>query len=176
MKWLIFEDALRDFQGHWFEHIGTLRQGFQELGDDVEIFCSADAVKSIYQSLQAKPCLPNSIWHRMGDGAGPLQRLLRIPGHGLQTYWSLRKIFRKTLENSNSYTKEIDREIYFVPTVLPHHLLGWLPHLHRITSQRHRTVLFYFLTAPLMRGAKGGWVFGKAPSALLLKYLLARLG
>ena len=42
----------------------------------------------------ARPVLPESIWHRMGDGAGAVKRYLRVPGHAVATFFAMRKVFR----------------------------------------------------------------------------------
>ena len=73
MNWLIVEDALRDTRGHWFEYLSTFVAGLHELGDTVTILGPRDAEPFIIESLDAKPVLPRSIWHRMHDGSGPLK-------------------------------------------------------------------------------------------------------
>ncbi len=43
----------------------------------------------------ARPVLPESIWHRMGDGAGAAKRYLRVPWHAVATFFAMRKFFKK---------------------------------------------------------------------------------
>ena len=81
MRWLIVEDALQDRKGHWFEYVRTLRNGLLGLGANVTVLSSRKAESFILSELAAWPVLPESIWHRTSDGAGPLTRYWRVPQH-----------------------------------------------------------------------------------------------
>jgi hypothetical protein len=94
MKWLIVEDALRDRKGHWLEYVSTFVRGLTALGDEVEVLCDCRAEGFILEQTGALPVLPESIWHRMGDGAGAVKRYLRVPGHAVATFFAMRKVFR----------------------------------------------------------------------------------
>ena len=94
MKWLIVEDALRDRKGHWLEYVSTFVRELQALGDEVEVLCDRKAQGFVMEQTGARPVLPESIWHRMGDGAGALKRYLRVPGHAVATFFAMRKVFR----------------------------------------------------------------------------------
>jgi glycosyltransferase involved in cell wall biosynthesis len=94
MKWLIVEDALRDRRGHWLEYVSTFVRGLTALGDEVEVLCDCRAEGFVMEQTGARPVLPESIWHRMGDGAGAVKRYLRVPGHALATFVVMRKFFR----------------------------------------------------------------------------------
>ena len=94
MKWLIVEDALRDRKGHWLEYVSTFVQGLKALGDEVVVLCDRKAEGFVMAETGAIPVLPDSIWHRMGDGAGGLKRYLRVPGHAVVTFLAMRKVFR----------------------------------------------------------------------------------
>ena len=78
MRWLIVEDALRDRKGHWFEYVRTFRNGLVALGDSVTVLASKEAKAFIQTELEAKPVLPEYIWHRMSDGSSVLKRYLRV--------------------------------------------------------------------------------------------------
>ncbi len=94
MKWLIVEDALRDRRGHWSEYVSTFVRGLRALGDEVEVLCDRRAEGFILEKTGALPVLPESIWHRMGDGAGALKRYARVPGHAWATFLAMRRFFR----------------------------------------------------------------------------------
>ena len=94
MKWLIVEDALRDRKGHWLEYVSTFVRGLRALGDEVEVLCDRRAEGFVMEQTGARPVLPESIWHRMGDGAGAVKRYLRVPGHAVATFFAMRKVFR----------------------------------------------------------------------------------
>jgi len=95
MKWLIVEDALRDRKGHWVEYVSTFVRELRALGDEVVVLCDHKAQGFVMEQTGARPVLPESIWHRMGDGAGALKRYLRVPGHALATFFAMRKFFKK---------------------------------------------------------------------------------
>ena len=95
MKWLIVEDALRDRKGHWLEYVSTFVRELRALGDEVVVLCDRKAQGFVMEQTGARPVLPESIWHRMGDGAGALKRYLRVPGHAWATFVAVRKVFRE---------------------------------------------------------------------------------
>jgi glycosyltransferase involved in cell wall biosynthesis len=95
MKWLIVEDALRDRRGHWLEYVSTFVRGLTALGDEVVVLCDREAEGFILEQTGARPVLPESIWHRMSDGAGALQRYARVPGHAWATFVAMREFFKK---------------------------------------------------------------------------------
>ena len=94
MKWLIVEDALRDRKGHWVEYVSTFVRELRVLGDEVVVLCDRKAQGFVMEQTGARPVLPESIWHRMGDGAGAVKRYLRVPGHAIATLFAMRKEFR----------------------------------------------------------------------------------
>ena len=107
MKWLIVEDALRDRRGHWLEYVSTFVRGLRALGDEVVVLGDREAEGFILEQTGALPVLPESIWHRMGDGAGALQRYARVPGHAIATFVAMRRFFRGlSNEKTPNNTKE----------------------------------------------------------------------
>ncbi len=165
MRWLIVEDALRDQKGHWFEYISTFDQGLRELGDQVTILTDRHAEPFIIETLKAKPVLPDSIWHRMGDGAGPLRRYLRVPVHAWQTWLSLRRF----LKRDNNW------DIIFVPTVLVHHLLGWYWLIRYSLRASRARVLFFFPNLPIRLGTDGIATWNPSPTTRLMRGLFDKL-
>jgi len=176
MNWLIVEDALRDRKGHWFEYIQTFRNGLLRIGDKVDLLVDHAADPFIVRALDAQPVLPESIWHRMGAAAGPLTRLARIPLHALATYRSIRR-FLET-KNSREWTDSFpDYDIIFVPTILPHHLLGWFFLLKGILRKWKGRFVFFFLSTPVRRDSTSrAAIFDPSPAARLLKWLIWFLG
>ena len=134
MRWLIVEDALRDHKGHWFEYLGTFARELRALGDNVTILSDRSAESFLVEQLQAQSVLPASIWHRMGDGAGPVRRYLRVPVHAWQTYRTIKKYLRGgtsierhqlgKIEMNGSPGESVrsgrgaEVDVIFVPTVL----------------------------------------------------------
>ena len=166
MRWLIVEDALRDRTGHWLEWVTTFHHGFRELGDEVNVLADAGVQSDIRESLGALPILPNSIWHRMSDGAGPLTRYSRFVTHAWQTW----RIMRPYLKANPAF------DAIFVPTVAPHHLLAWYWLIKRTLSRMPTRVLLFFLAAPLRFDPDSGTGYSDgSPSAGMISYLLRRL-
>lgn len=166
MHWLIVEDALRDKKGHWFEYLSTFDRELRALGDEVTILADRSAQPFIIEQLRAEPVLPDSIWHRMGDGAGPVRRYLRVPMHAWDTYRPLKRYLREG--------KKYD--IIFVPTVLVHHLLGWVWLIKRVLKKRSDRVLLFFPNTPIQLDPKTGepsWQ--PAPTAKLFNRLIRSL-
>lgn len=139
MRWLIVEDALRDRKGHWHEYVAMFVRELRALGDTVNVLAERHADPLILSELDARPILPTSIWHRLGDGAGPLTRLLRFPGHALATHRALSPYLRA---QAGAY------DVIFVPTVSAHHLLGWAQLVRRLLYGGRTRVLFFFIQLP----------------------------
>lgn len=166
LRWLVVEDALRDRQGHWFEYVSTFKQGFNDLGDEVTLLADRQAQPFIIQALGAQPVLPQSIWHRMGDGAGVLTRYLRVPLHGLQTVMAVGRYLRQF---SNF-------DVIFVPTVLVHHLLGWVYLIKRQIKKHPIRVILFFPNAPVVHNLSDNtYTWTPSPTTALLRFLLKSL-
>jgi glycosyltransferase involved in cell wall biosynthesis len=167
MKWLIVEDALRNKQGHWVEYINTFRDAFLAIGDSVEVLCDAGAEQWLIDKLDAKPVLPPSIWHRASDGASKWKRLARIPSHGWATFITLRRWFK-----SNP-----DSDIIFVPTVLVHHLLGWLFLINGpLRGSKSKLLLFFPNTPVCLDPTTGKGILAPEPTGRLFGWLIKCLG
>ncbi len=166
MKWLVVEDALRDKKGHWFEYLSTFDRELRAMGDDVTILADRSAEPFILQQLRARPVLPDSIWHRMGDRAGALRRYLRVPAHGWKTYRAVRNYLR----NGEKY------DVIFVPTALVHHLLGWVWLIKGVLKKMPGRVLLFFPNTPIQLDTKtdiASWQ--PAPTAKLFNRLIRSL-
>jgi glycosyltransferase involved in cell wall biosynthesis len=164
MRWLIVEDALRDRKGHWFEYVRTFDQGLKEIGDQVVILADRQAEPFIQEALHAKPILPDSIWNRMGDGAGSIRRYLRVPVHAWQTWRAVVRFLKQ----------DPDWDVIFVPTVLVHHLLGWYGLLFSLRKSRTRLLLF-FPNLPIHLEPDGTPAWNRAPTTRLMWGLLNRM-
>lgn len=166
MRWLIVEDALRDRKGHWFEYLGTFARELQALGDEVVILGDCAAEPFVREQLRAQPVLPDSIWHRMGDGAGLLRRYLRVPVHAWNTFRAVNKFLR----GGDKF------DLIFVPTVLVHHLLGWQWLIKRGLKNSGGRVLLFFPNTPVyLDEATGEPRWQPAPTARLFNRIIRSL-
>jgi glycosyltransferase involved in cell wall biosynthesis len=163
MKWWIFEDALRDRRGHWSEYLQTFRRGLEAEGDEVRIFADRECEPALAKTLGAEPVLPKSIWARMSDGAPKWRRLLRIPAHGLATY---RAVSRLVTRHSSPVTSELP-DLIFVPTVLVHHLVGWVPLIKGKLRDFPGRILLFFPNAPVYLDNDGSARIPPDPTAKL---------
>jgi glycosyltransferase involved in cell wall biosynthesis len=166
-RWLIVEDALSNRTGHWFEYVQTFYRGLRNIGDKVDILVAQDAEPFIVSALDAKPILPKSIWPRVNDSSDPIIRFLRIPYHALHTYRSVSRYLRCQPSAIREY------DIVFVPTVLPHHLLGWHFLLKTQLRRSNTKFLFFFLSTPITYDkVTGRPTLEASPSGRLLRYLI----
>ncbi len=182
--WWIVEDALRDRKGHWVEYLQTLQRGLAAKGDQVRFLASRECVPDVAAELEADPVLPKSIWGRMSDGAPRWRRLLRIPAHGFATYRAISKLLddcaaphapgfsptRRTDEPEGKppATRALP-DLIFVPTVLVHHLLGWVPLIKWKLRSLPCRVLLFFPNAPLDLSDDGVARLSPDPTAKLFR-------
>jgi glycosyltransferase involved in cell wall biosynthesis len=189
MRWLIVEDALRDRKGHWFEYLGTFARELRALDDDVTILADKAAEQFLIEQLHVQPILPASIWHRMGDGAGALRRYSRVPLHAWQTYCAVKNYLRNGdsaerrqfgknkkggfLPKAATTVLREPYDIFFVPTVLVHHLLGWVWLVKRVLKKSSARVLLFFPNTPVqldLKTSEPSWQ--PAPTAKLFHRLI----
>jgi glycosyltransferase involved in cell wall biosynthesis len=176
MNWLIVEDALRDKKGHWSEYIATFSRGLADEGDNVVILCDRKADPDIVRSLDALPILPESIWHRMGDGASSLTRYMRVPLHAFNTYFSIRRFFRSCSKKATSLGSGNHQfDIIFVPTALVHHLLGWYFIVIFLGLPGKTKVLLFFPNLPFVSDEHGNNKWAKSPTTWLMRGLFRLL-
>jgi glycosyltransferase involved in cell wall biosynthesis len=171
MKWWIFEDALRDRRGHWSEYLQTFRRGLEAEGDEVCIFADRECEPVLAETLGAEPVLPKSIWARMSDGASKWRRLLRIPAHGFATY---RAVSRLVTRHSSPVTSELP-DLIFVPTVLVHHLAGWVPLIKWKLRDLRGRILLFFPNAPVCLDDNGVARVAPDPTAKLFRQCISAL-
>lgn len=172
LNWLIVEDALRDKWGHWVEYLQTFRRGLEECGDGVAILCDRRAEPGIVEEFGAVPVLPQSIWHRMSDGAQVLRRYARVPWHGFATFFALRRVL---CGRSVAGGGVCVPDVIFVPTVLVHHLLGWWLLLKAGVVPVKSRVLLFFPNLPLRVDECGNARWNRGPTTRLMAWLLRSL-
>jgi glycosyltransferase involved in cell wall biosynthesis len=171
LKWWIFEDALRDRRGHWSEYLQTFRRGLEAEGDEVRIFADQQCEPALAETLGAKPVLPKSIWARMSDGAPKWRRLLRIPSHGFATYLSVSRLVTRHLSLATSELPDL----IFVPTVLVHHLAGWVPLIKWKLRDFRGRILLFFPNAPVYLDNDGNARIPSDPTAKLFLFCIRAL-
>jgi len=170
-QWWIFEDALRDRRGHWSEYLQTFRRGLEAEGDEVRIFADQQCEPALAETLGAKPVLPKSIWARMSDGAPKWRRLLRIPAHGFATYSAVSKLLAGSsalhAPSSSLPAGRAMPNLIFVPTVLVHHLAGWVPLIKWKLRDFPGRILLFFPNAPVYLDNDGNARIPSDPTAKL---------
>ena len=179
LRWWIVEDALRDRKGHWLEYLQTFQRGLMAEGDEVRFFASEECSPDVAALFDAETVLPPSIWTRMSDGASKWRRLFRIPAHGLATYRAISKLLADCpAPHAPGSTLPAGRampDLIFVPTVLVHHLVGWIPlikgKLHKLPCR----VLLFFPNAPVDLREDGTAYLPPDPSAKLFRICIRSL-
>lgn len=171
LRWWIVEDALRDRKGHWSEYLQTVRRGLEAEGDEVCIFADRECEPALAETLGAEPVLPKSIWARMSDGASKWLRLLRVPAHGFATY---RTVSRLVTRHLSLATSELP-DLIFVPTVLVHHLAGWVPLIKWKLRDFCGRILLFFPNAPVYLDNDGNARIPSDPTAKLFLFCIRAL-
>jgi glycosyltransferase involved in cell wall biosynthesis len=173
LRWWIVEDALRNRQGHWFEYLQSFQRGLAAEGDQVRFFASKECEAEVARALGAEVVLPKSIWARMGDGVPKWLRLLRIPAHGLATYRAVSKLLSAcSASPAAGSTLPPDRtlpDFIFVPTVLIHHLVGWVLLIKWTLRKWPCRVLLFFPNAPIGLNEDGRASLCSDPTAKLFR-------
>ena len=181
LRWWIVEDALRDGKGHWLEYLQTFQRGLKVEGDEVRFFASNECAPDVAALLDAECVLPPSIWARMSDGAAKWRRLLRIPAHGLATYRAVSKLLagrsalnapsssptRRRYEPEGPPAARALPDLIFVPAVLVHHLVGWVPLIKWRLRDFHGKILLFFPNAPILLDDDGSARIAADPTAKL---------
>jgi glycosyltransferase involved in cell wall biosynthesis len=179
MKWWIFEDALRDRRGHWSEYLQTFRRGLEAEVDEVRIFADRECEPALAKTLGADPVLPKSIWARMSDGAPKWRRLLRIPAHGFATYRAVSKLLSDSsalhAPSSSLPAGRALPDLIFVPTVLVHHLAGWVPLIKWKLRDFRGRILLFFPNAPVYLNNNGAARIAADPTAKLFLFCIRAL-
>jgi hypothetical protein len=178
-SWWIIEDALCNRKGHWFEYLRTFQNGLAAEGDQVRFFASRECEPEVVDVFGAEPVLPKSIWARMSDGASKLRRLLRIPAHAITTYRAVSKLLASCsalqAPSSTFHAGRATPDFIFVPTVLVHHLAGWLPLIRWKLRNVPTRVLLFFPNTPIKASANGGAHLAGEPTAKLFRWYIRKL-
>lgn len=174
LHWWIIEDALTSRWGHWQEYLLTFKRGLDEVGDTAQVFVSRECDKEVAASVNGKRVLPDSIWRRMSDGASKWRRLWRIPQHALATYISVSRLLKSASNSSKQPGFGGLPDVVFVPTVLVHHMLGWLPLVLLKMRGLTTRVLLFFPNTPIEVGPTGQVHLSREPTAKIF-YLAVRL-
>lgn len=179
LRWWIVEDALRDRKGHWLEYLQTFQRGLMAEGDEVRFFASEECSPDVTSLFDAEAVLPRSIWARMSDGASKWRRLLRIPAHGLATYRAISKLLADCpvyhVPDSTLPAGRAMPDLIFVPTVLVHHLVGWIPLIKRKLRKLPCRVLLFFPNAPVDLREDGTAYLPPDPTAKLFRICIRSL-
>jgi glycosyltransferase involved in cell wall biosynthesis len=160
LNWLIIEDGLKDFHGHFLDFVTTFVRGLTALGDRVTVFCAKGASQTVLEQTGALPVLPDPQW-RAGSLRSPLNILKSI-------YWigtSLVVLLR--------HNRLIDQsDLIFLTAAKLQHLILWKIY-SIIRGQRFQTsMLLFFMATPVRKKASGEgyeWdgLLGRALGALM---------
>ena len=135
---LIIEEELATYNGHWFQYIQDMAQGFRELGDDVAILGPITASEAVIRGTGCLPLLPPSARYRHQVQSNSLSTLGRIFGHNLKISQTVRRFVHQSGK---------DWDLVIAPTNLVDHVLGHLATL-QIAKKRLKRFLCIFPDLP----------------------------
>jgi len=161
MHWLILEDSLENRTGHWFEYLSGFHRELPHLGDEVTVVVSKRAESFIKNQLGGQPLLPESVYLSMSDGAPIWERYARVPFHAYKTFWAVRHILKGS--------PIVD--VILVPTVIVHHLLGWVLLIKTTFRYQPTKLLLFFPGLPIHKSGTKAMLDGSA-SSKLMRFLL----
>jgi glycosyltransferase involved in cell wall biosynthesis len=133
-KLLIVEEALKSADGgHWYEMMRSIVGACPAAGIEPTIAAHRDVSPAIRDELRALPAMPCSAWDGAYASANPLKRYAGVFAHNLRLYHAVKKI----LAAGDGF------DCVFAPTILVHHVLGWLWIARRFGGRKfgHLTLL-----------------------------------
>jgi glycosyltransferase involved in cell wall biosynthesis len=160
LSWLIIEDSLKDFHGHFLDFVTTFVRGLTALGDQVTVLCSRGATDVVIEQTGAIPVMPDACW-RTGSLRNPLNILKSI-------YWIGASLI--VLLRNNRLIDQSD--LIFLTAVRLQHLILWRIYF-ALRGQRFQTpLLLLFMVTPVRKNASGSgyeWqgLLGRAFGGLL---------
>jgi glycosyltransferase involved in cell wall biosynthesis len=104
--------------------------------------------------------------------------LLRIPAHGFATYHAVSKLLAGSALQAPSSSLPADRalpDLIFVPTVLVHHLAGWVPLMKWKLRVFPGRILLFFPNAPVYLDNNGAARIASDPTAKLFLFCIKAL-
>jgi len=169
LNWLIIEDGLKDFHGHFLDFVTTFIRGLTELGDRVTVLCAKGASKTVLEQTGALPLMPSARWR-----TGSLRRLASVLGN---IYWlcaSLLVLVRqRKLINQN--------DLIFLTGTKVQHLILWRVYSAIMGRAFQTPLLLFFMATPVRKRADGDgyeWegFFGRIFGALVRSLSASRNG
>lgn len=113
---LICEEALRDFNGHWYEYNKAVVQMNQAADTEVTLLGHRELSQEIVEELSALPFFRKTNWDGIYYHPRGWRRYLGILLHNWRVYRAMSKFLRNEKE---------PYDCVFVPTVVIFHLLAW---------------------------------------------------
>lgn len=160
INWLIIEDGLKDFHGHFLDFVTTFVRGLRELGDQVTVLCARGASKSVVEQTGALPLMPDARW-RTGSLRSPLNILKSV-------YWIGASLI--ILLRNNKFIDQSD--LVFLTATKLQHLVLWRIYTVLRGRRFRASLLLFFMATPVRKKAAGAgyeWegFLGRALGALV---------
>lgn len=131
---LIVEEALKDYNGHWYEYDKSVAEMHWKVGTHVTIAAHQAASEQIVQELNALPLFKYTNWDGIYYSPVAVKRYLGI----LQHNWRVYRTLDKFLNLSEPFN------CIFVPTVIIYHLAAWLFLAKKYQNKKFKRVVLFF--------------------------------
>jgi glycosyltransferase involved in cell wall biosynthesis len=160
LNWLIIEDGLKDFHGHFLDFVTTFVRGLTSLGDQVTVLCARGASDTVVEQTGALPLMPEARW-RSGSLRNPLNILKSI-------YWIGASLI--VLLRNNRLIDQSD--LIFLTAAKLQHLILWRIYSALRGQRFQASLLLFFMATPVTKktgGAGYEWegFLGRALGALV---------
>lgn len=116
MRILIVEEALKNFNGHWYEYNKSIVDDLRSRGHIVTLLAHQDIEDQIKLRLAAVPFFNATSWDGIYNHSRAWRRYIGIIHHNLLVAWLMAKFF---LKEKTVY------DIVLVPTVVLYHWIAW---------------------------------------------------
>lgn len=143
LNWLIIEDGLKDFHGHFLDFVTTFVRGLRELGDQVTVLCARGASESVVEQTGALPLMPDARW-RTGSLRSPLNILKSV-------YWIGASLI--VLLRNNKLIDQSD--LIFLTATKLQHLVLWKIYTVLRGRRFRASLLLFFMATPVRKKAGG---------------------
>jgi len=160
-KLLICEEALRDYNGHFYSWIKAIREIHVQAGAEVLIAGNKDVNSNIKNEFSVYPVFTHNNWSGIYDYKQSWRRYAAVFLHNYRIYRQTRNLLQKT--------GPVD--CILLPAVRIHHLLAWKKLCkQRLGKDFKRVILFILTSEAIYDEHYDGFHFKK--SSVLIKNLL----
>ncbi len=113
---IVCEEALKDFNGHWYEYDKAVVEMNRAEGVEVTVLAHRELIPEIAREINAVPFFSHTNWDGLYYHPRAWRRYLGILRHNWRMWRAMSRYFRQQAGTV---------DLVFVPTVVIFHLLAW---------------------------------------------------